>query len=198
MHLAIDRQQHPDDFILQVRAALAARQRIPMAPGPVPAAVLLPLFVKDDQYHLLFTKRTEHLQHHSGEISFPGGASHADDRTLLETALRETHEEVGIAPEHVEVLGMLDDFYSIHNYLVTPYVGVFPSGYQLRPNSEEIATIIEVPLNHFRNREIFRIEDWRWQGRQHPVYFYTFGEFEIWGLTAAILKQFLDLIWARG
>ncbi len=177
---------------------MAAHTRLPMAPGPVPSAVLVPLFMKDGEYHILFTKRTEQLNHHRGEISFPGGVCQAEDESPLQTALRETWEEVGIAPGDVEILGVLDDFYSIHHYLVTPYVGVFPGGYPLKVNTDEIRRIIEVPLSHLRNPKIFRMEDWAWKGRQHPVYFYTYQGDEIWGLTAAILKQFLDIVFAVG
>ena len=177
-----------------MKTALAAHVRVPMPPGPVPAAVLLPLCMKDGEYHILLTKRTEHLNHHRGEISFPGGSAEPDDTDLLQSALRETWEEVGIAPEDVEVLGVLDDFYSVHNYLVTPYVGIFPSHYPLRINTWEIERVLQVPLSHLLRPEIFRTEDWNWKGRQHPVHFYTYGEDEIWGLTAAILKQFLDLV----
>lgn len=177
----------------KIRAALAAHRRVPLEPGPVPAAVLIPLFMKEGAYHILFTKRTEHLNHHRGEISFPGGACHPDDGDRQQTALRETWEEVGILPGDVEILGELDDFYSIHNYLVTPYVGVFPAGYALTVNRGEIERIIEVPLSHLLNPEIFRSEDWSWRGRTSPVYFYSYNGDEIWGLTAAILKQFLDL-----
>jgi 8-oxo-dGTP pyrophosphatase MutT (NUDIX family) len=184
-----------DGFINRVRTALAAHLRVAMEPGPVPAAVLLPLYLKDGEYHLLFTKRTEHLEHHSGEISFPGGVCHPEEQNPLTAALRESWEEVGIAPADVDILGVLDDFYSIHNYLVTPYVGLIPANYPFCPSREEIANLIEVPLSHLRRPEIFRTEDWSWQGRKHPVYFFTYGEFEIWGLTAAILKQFLDLVW---
>jgi 8-oxo-dGTP pyrophosphatase MutT (NUDIX family) len=185
------------DLKERIKSALAAHERIPMPAGPVPAAVLLPLYRQEDGYHVLFTKRTEHLHHHRGEISFPGGVRHSDDRDLLATALRETWEEVGIAPEDVEVLGVLDDFYSVHNYLVTPFVGEFPAGYRLRANSAEIERIIDVPLVHLLRPEIFRTEDWNWKGRVHPVCFYTYGDDEIWGLTAAILKQFLDLVFAE-
>jgi 8-oxo-dGTP pyrophosphatase MutT (NUDIX family) len=176
-----------------IRAALVSHKRISMAAGPVPAAVLLPLFQKNGVYYILFTKRTEHLNHHRGEISFPGGVCHPEDRDTLQTALRETWEEVGIIPDDVDALGVLDDFLSIHNYLVTPYVGVFPPGYPYRVNKEEIERLIEVPLSHFRNPGMCRVEEWNWQGRAHPVYFYTFQSDEIWGLTAAILKQFLDI-----
>ena len=181
------------DRINSIRAALAAHERIPLPPGPVPAAVLIPLFQRHGEYHLLLTKRTEHLHHHRGEISFPGGVRHAEDRDLLDTALRETREEVGIPPERVEVLGVLDDFTSVYDYLVTPYVGLVPGDLELEINRDEIDRIIEVPLSHLLRPEIFRTEDWSWRGRVHPVHFYTFGDDEIWGLTAAILKQFLDL-----
>lgn len=168
-----------------------------MEPGPVPAAVLVPLFLEGGEYHVLFTKRTEHLNHHRGEISFPGGVCHPEDESPRGSALRETWEEVGIRPEDVDVLGELDDFYSIHNYLVTPVVGIFPSRYPLRANPAEIERIIAVPLAHLLRPEIFRAEDWSWKGRTHPVFFFTYEGDEIWGLTAAILKQFLDLIFPR-
>ena len=182
------------DLKHRIKSALAGHKRIPMSPGPVPAAVLLPFYLKEGECHILFTKRTEHLHHHRGEISFPGGVRHPEDRTMMETALRETREEVGIDPAVVDVLGMLDDFYSIHDYCVTPYVGFLPPDCRFRINPEEIERTIEVPLAHLLRPEIFRIEDWNWKGRTHPVYFYTYGDDEIWGLTAAILKQLLDLV----
>jgi 8-oxo-dGTP pyrophosphatase MutT (NUDIX family) len=165
-----------------------------MEPGPVPAAVLLPLFLKDGEFHLLFTKRTPHLTHHSGEISFPGGVRDPGDRDSAATALREAWEEVGILPADVEVLGELDDCHSIHNYLVTPVVGLFPADYRLTVNDAEIERIIEVPLSHFGKPGVFRVEDWQWQGKRRAMYFYVHGEDEIWGLTARILKQFLDVL----
>ena len=178
----------------KLKAALASRKRVPMAAGPVPAAVLLPLFLKDGEFHLLFTKRTSHLTHHSGEISFPGGVCDPGDRDSADTALREAWEEVGIAPADVEVLGDLDDCHSLHNYVVTPVVGVFPSGYRLTVNDAEIERLIEVPLSHFARPGVFRVEEWQWQGKTRPVYFYRHGDDEIWGLTARILKQFLDVL----
>jgi 8-oxo-dGTP pyrophosphatase MutT (NUDIX family) len=178
----------------RLKAALASRKRVPMEAGPVPAAVLLPLFLKDGEFHILFTKRTSHLTHHSGEISFPGGVCDPGDRDSADTALREAWEEVGIAPQDVEILGELDDTRSIHNYVVTPVVGVFPSGYRLTVNDTEIERIIEVPLSHFVRPGVFRVEHWQWEGRTRPVYFYRHGDDEIWGLTGRILKQFLDVL----
>ncbi|HEY6008853.1 MAG TPA: CoA pyrophosphatase [Geobacteraceae bacterium] len=185
------------DLNERIKTALAAHKRAPLSPGPVPAAVLLPLRERGEEYSVLFTKRTEHLHHHRGEISFPGGVCQPEDADSLQTALRETEEEVGIRAEAVRVLGVLDDFYSIHNYLVTPYVGVVAADYPLRINPDEIERIIEVPLPHLLRPEIFRSEDWSWKGRQQPVHFYTWGTDEIWGLTAAILKQFLDIVFGQ-
>ncbi|HEY5975699.1 MAG TPA: CoA pyrophosphatase [Geobacteraceae bacterium] len=178
----------------QIRDALARHHRATLQPGPVPAAVLVPLFVSQGEWHILFTKRTEQLTHHRGEISFPGGVCQPEDADSRVTALRETWEEVGIAPQEVEILGVLDDFFSVHDYLVTPYVGFFPGDLPLSINRGEIDRLIRVPIAHLRRPEIFRVEDWRWRGRPHPVYFYTYGQDEIWGLTAAILKQLLDLV----
>lgn len=167
-----------------------------MEAGPVPAAVLLPLFMKGGEYHLLFTKRTPHLTHHSGEISFPGGVCDPGDLDYADTARREAWEEVGIAPADVELLGELDDCHSIHNYLVTPVVGVFPENYPLTVNDAEIERLIEVPLSHFAKPEFRRIEYWEYKGmKDYPMYFYRYGEDEIWGLTARILKNFLDVLW---
>lgn len=182
------------DLNEKIKAALAAHARVPMAPGPVPSAVLVPVLLKNDEYHILFTKRTENLNHHRGEISFPGGVRQPEDEDSLRTALRETCEEVGIEPDDVEILGVLDDFYSIHGYLITPYVGMIPAAYDYRVNGSEIERIIEVPLRHLLNPDVFRIEDWTWKGRKHPVFFYSYRGDEIWGVTAAILKQFLDLV----
>ena len=178
----------------RLKEALASRRRVPMEAGPVPAAVLVPLFLRQGEFHLLFTKRTPHLTHHSGEISFPGGVCDPGDLDSADTALREAWEEVGIAPRDVEVLGELDDCHSIYNYLVTPVVGVFPEHYQLTVNDAEIERLIEVPLSHFETPGVLRIEHRLWQGKRRAVYFYRHGEDEIWGLTARILKQFLDVL----
>jgi 8-oxo-dGTP pyrophosphatase MutT (NUDIX family) len=180
----------------RLKAALAARRRVPMEAGPVPAAVLLPLFLKDGEYHLLFTKRTPHLTHHSGEISFPGGVCDPGDLDSADTAKREAWEEVGISPADIEILGELDDCHSIHNYVVTPVVGVFPENYPLTVNDAEIERLIEVPLSHLERPEFSRIEYWEYKGvKDYPMYFYRYGEDEIWGLTARILKNFLDVLW---
>jgi len=170
---------------------LFPRQTIPVG-SLRPAAVLVPLFQRNGNDHLLFTERTAHLEHHAGEISFPGGGHDTKDQNLSITALRETEEELGIPRNQVEILGRLDDFYSIHGYHVIPYIGVIPSPDNLQHDHFEIAGTFEAPLDYFRNPAIHRIENWRHRGRTHLVDFYQFEEHVIWGLTAAILRQFLE------
>jgi 8-oxo-dGTP pyrophosphatase MutT (NUDIX family) len=157
-----------------------------------PAAVLIPLYQHGDHDYLLFTERTAHLQHHAGEISFPGGGHDTDDPDLSATALRETEEELGIPRTQIELLGRLDDFYSIHGYHVVPFVGIIPRPVNLQHDPFEIAGTFEAPLDHFRNPSVHREEDWQHKGRTHPVDFYQFEKHVIWGLTGAILRQFLE------
>lgn len=162
------------------------------ATGLHPAAVLLPLYVRDGENTVLFTRRTEHLNHHRGEISFPGGRWQPEDADLQCTALRETAEEMGIRSADVTVLGRLDDFISVHGYHVVPFVGTFPWPYPFQADAREIAEVIEVPLATLQDPSRWRQEDWQHRGRRHPVDFCAVGKHEIWGLTAAILRQFLQ------
>jgi 8-oxo-dGTP pyrophosphatase MutT (NUDIX family) len=158
-----------------------------------PAAVLLPLLIREGEDCVLFTRRTAHLPHHAGEISFPGGGRHAGDIDLAATALRETEEEIGVPVGSIELHGRLDDFWSIHGYHVVPYVGTIPYPFAYQVADHEIAELIEAPLDHFRAPGVHHVEDWTHRGRVHPVDFYRFGEHLIWGLTAAILRQFLEV-----
>ncbi len=178
---------------LAIRKALGNFPRRTFAVGNLrPSAVLLPLFERNGESHLLFTRRTDDVKHHQGEISFPGGAWERQDKDLQATALRETEEEVGLKAGDVEVLGRLDDFESIHGYHVVPFVGMFSLPYSFEADPREIAEIIEVPITRLRDPAIYRVEDWTHKGRQIPVCFYTIDQYEIWGLTAGILRQFLD------
>ena len=174
------------------RALAAHPARTIAVDGRHPAAVLLPVYVREETATVLFTRRTEHLKHHRGEISFPGGRWQPADADLQATALRETEEELGIRAADVTVLGRLDDFVSVHGYHVVPFVGTFPWPYGLRVDAGEIAEVIEVPLTTLRDPDLWRQEDWRHRGRRYPVHFCLVGEHVIWGLTAAILRQFLQ------
>jgi 8-oxo-dGTP pyrophosphatase MutT (NUDIX family) len=157
-----------------------------------PAAVLIPLYQREDRDYLLFTERTAHLEHHAGEIAFPGGGHDAGDADLSATARRETEEELGIAQTQIGILGRLDDFYSIHGYHVVPFVGTIPRPDNLQHDPFEIAGTFEAPLEFFRDPSVHHVEDWQHLGRTHVVDFYQFEQHVIWGLTAAILRQFLE------
>lgn len=187
------------DFIDQIQNLLSSRQRRVIEHPPFPhAAVLVPLFQKDGDCHLLFTKRSEEVKYHKGEISFPGGVVDEEDRELIHTALREAREEIGLKESDVQIIGILDDIVTITEFIVTPIVGLFPYPYPYKVSEVEIAELIEVPLaslldeNSFSEREIFR------GGQKEIVYAYQYGKHIIWGATARILKQFLDLIPSPG
>lgn len=160
----------------------------------IPAAVLIPLFVKDGEVQVLLTVRTDTVEAHKGQISFPGGAHEDVDPDMQATALRETEEEVGIKPKDVQVLGQLDQLITITDFIVTPFVGVIPHPYKYVPNHDEISELIEVPLAFFLNDDNLRTENRDFRGRPVTVYFYQYGAHTIWGVTARILRDFLTLL----
>ena len=118
----------------QIRQALAAREKKVISDSSLTdSAVLVPLFEKDGRCHIVFTKRTDHLHHHKGQISFPGGGRHPEDRSMLETALRESREEIGLKESDVEILGELDDAATVTSlYRIVPFVGVIPYPYDFK------------------------------------------------------------------
>jgi len=158
------------------------------------ASVLIPLFFRDGVPHVLFTKRTESLRNHAGQISFPGGARDESDPTPLHAALRETHEELGIPAQQVEVLGLLDEIPTITQFRVVPFVGVIPSNFPYLANPAEIEEIIEVPIAHLLKPEIQRRELREVFGGEREIYFYDYGEHVIWGATARMLRNLLQII----
>ena len=158
------------------------------------AAVLIPLFKKRGEYHLLFTRRTDQVEHHKGQISFPGGRKDEADEDLLTTALREAEEEMGIHKKDVRILGELDDICTVTKFCVSPFVGLIPYPYSFKVNPREIEEVIEVPLSVFLEKSNFRKEFRELQGKMWPVYFYRHDHHTIWGATASIVKQLLDLL----
>jgi len=158
------------------------------------SAVLAPLFLREGEPWLLFTKRPTTLRRHAGQISFPGGARDDEDPTPLHTALRETQEELGIPEERVEVLGMLDEIPTITSFRIVPFVGAIPADFPLRPNPEEIAELIEVPVRALLSPTLPRVEMWNVMEKEREVYFYDYGAHVIWGATARILKDLLAII----
>ena len=154
------------------------------------AAVLVPLFKSDGQYQVLFTKRSNQVEEHKGQISFPGGGVEEGDRTLEETALRESFEEVGLQKEDVSILGQLDDTLTVASrFVIHPFVGLIPFPYPFALSAAEVKRIIQIPLDFFSepSHHLFRRE-----GYTGPSFDYE-GDV-IWGATALIMEHLLDLL----
>lgn len=152
----------------------------------------MPLFVRDGALWVVLTRRTETVEHHRGQISFPGGGAEAEDENLLATALRETDEEIGVAAADVRYLGELSPIVTVTDFYVEPFVGAIPQPYAYRPAEAEIAEVIEAPVGALLDPGILEMRDF--PGRPEPVLFYHHGEHVIWGATARILKEFLDAL----
>ena len=177
---------------LKQNLAQRRKQRIVDA-SRTSAAVLVPIYYKQGQYYILLIKRTEWVEKHKGEISFPGGARNESDRTLLDTALRESAEEIGLAPDRVEVLGELDDEVSIKtSYIITPFVGLIPWPYQFKVDGVETEELIEVPISVLQDSGYSRQE--LREGKPVTTYFYNYQGRIIWGATARILNKFLGIL----
>jgi len=183
------------NFVDQIGTILSSRKRRVIEHPPFShAAVLVPLFKKGDGCHLLFTKRSDQVKHHKGEISFPGGVVDEEDLELINTALREADEEIGLKKSDVQILGILDDIVTITQFIVTPIVGLFPYPYPFKVSEVEIAELIEVPLSSLLREKSFSEKEMIRGGQKEIVYAYQYEKHIIWGATARILKQFLDLI----
>jgi 8-oxo-dGTP pyrophosphatase MutT (NUDIX family) len=160
------------------------------------AAVLLPLFKNATDYHLVFTKRTDTLKHHKGQVSFPGGSFEPADGDLLTTALRESYEEVGIQPDHVSILGRLDDLATFStNFTISPFVGLIPYPYPFRPNPVEVAMVFDVPVSVLADpavgRSYVRARD---DGATIEDYEFSINGQVIWGATARIVRHLLSVM----
>ena len=183
------------DFVDKIRTILSSRKRRVIEHPPFShAAVLVPLFKKGEDCHLLFTKRSDQVKYHKGEISFPGGVVDEEDLELISTALREAHEEIGLKKSDVQIIGILDDIVTITEFIVTPIVGLFPYPYPFKVSEVEIAELIEVPLSSLLHEECFSEKEIIRGGQKEVIYAYQYEKHLIWGATARILKQFLDLI----
>ncbi|MBW1722041.1 MAG: CoA pyrophosphatase [Deltaproteobacteria bacterium] len=189
-----------DEFPGIIQGLLARRQPMVIEPKGGryrEAAVLIPLLKDGNEYKVLMTKRTERVEEHKGQISFPGGGIEPGDRSFKETALRETYEEVGIHPRDVTILGRMDDILTLSsNFVIHPVVGRVPYPYDFSINPLEVERILLVPLSVFlpggsRGPETERIS---WGGKiyETPVYRYD-GEI-IWGATARLMHGFVEML----
>lgn len=162
---------------------------IPEGEAPKPAAVLVPLVVRDGGLRLLLTERQPHLRKHAGQIAFPGGRIDAGDADAVAAALRETQEETGITPAFVEPLGFLDTYLTSTNYLVVPVVAVLQPGFTAVPHEAEVKDVFEVPLGFLMNPAHHERHSRDWQG--HVRYYYAMpwqGRY-IWGATAGMIRN---------
>jgi len=155
------------------------------------AAVLMLFYSRNGELYVLMTKRTEDVEHHKGQISFPGGSHDDVDSDLVVTALRESEEEIGLPREVVRVLGLFDEYETPSGFSITPVVASAETLPLLTPHAAEVAAILEVPVSLFMDKQNERVEQRAPLGIPLNVYFYRFGEYEIWGATAAILRSFL-------
>ncbi len=184
-----------EDLRQRIHTALAARERkVIRGDDLIPAAVLLPLFGKGEECHVLLTKRTEKVKTHKGEISFPGGVYDQEDRTLEKTVLRESFEEIALREKDVEILGCLDDVETLTRYMIRPFVGIFPYPYPFVINGEEIEEIIEIPLGPVLQKDRFEKKKVPLERGERIIYTYRYREQVIWGATAKILTDLVDLI----
>jgi 8-oxo-dGTP pyrophosphatase MutT (NUDIX family) len=197
--------------IADVRAALrrprpGRQAHITMAPQPRAfdpdpgthprqAGVLLLLYPADGALHLVLTVRSASLHHHSGQVSLPGGGWESGDRSLAETALREAGEETGMATEGVEILGPLTPVHvAPSNNTIHPFVGYAPHRPAFRPDTSEVAELLQIPVAQLLDPATRREEDWTVRGSVLRVPFFAIGRHKVWGATAIVLAEFLALL----
>lgn len=152
------------------------------------AAVLVPL-VERDEWQVILTKRTDHLNHHPGQISFPGGRADKEDITPVDTALRETEEEIGISHNLIDLAGVIEPYVTVTHFHVVPVVGFVDPSYQVSMDTFEVAEVFEVPLSVLTNPDGYRQESIFWEGKWRKYWELNYNGYRIWGATAAMLHS---------
>lgn len=158
------------------------------------AAVLVPVITGTTGIEILLTQRTDLVEHHKNQISFPGGTVDNEDKSIIDAALRETEEELGIPSDCVEILGIIDEVTTPSHFLITPVVGILKSLPRLRLNRIEVQRAFTVPLAFFDNENNMRLEHREFEGKKREVYFYEYENKTIWGVTAFIIRLLLRRI----
>ena len=147
--------------------------------------MLMPLFYSQGQYHILFTERSDEVVFHKGQVCFPGGTREPSDSDLLQTVLREAEEEIGLKAKDIEILGELDDIITfVTNYVISPFVAFISHPNSLRTNGREVKGAFSVPLSFLIDEANFKQDSYAYEYEGHVI----------WGATARILKQFIDLL----
>lgn len=181
---------------IKKKLSTTASQQLIKDDHRIKAAVLIPLFREGGEWQVLFTRRSQNVQDHKGQVSFPGGAFEWIDKDLEATALRETEEEIGIPAKKIQILGRMDPFPSISNYLITPVVGLLELPFQIKIAVEEVDKVFSIGINWLADNRNYEERDYiRTNGSVEKVLFYKEFEGElVWGITARILTRFLELI----
>ena len=187
-----------EDFETRLAGALEAHRPQEMTvPGARAAAVLIPI-VLEPEPTLLFTVRTDTVRSHKGQISFPGGSVDETDDSRAATSVRETEEEIGLDPANVRLVGELDTFPTfVSGYVVTPFVGILDREPSLKPNPAEVARVLRVPVASLSN-EIRREPGFTHGERTYPTEAWVWEDHVIWGVTARIVRQFLEILGEAG
>ena len=160
------------------------------------SAVKILIMNKDMKPHVLLTKRSQKVSTHKGQISFPGGGFDEIDGNILNTAFRETFEEVGIPQEDIEFIGQFDDYVSLFGFHISCFIGAIDYPYNYNFNKDEIDDYVEAPLSLFIDQKYDRVEYYNHEGKEYRIFFYNYLNYEIWGLTARILTDFAAKIFA--
>ena len=161
--------------------------------GHRPAAVLVPLYAKAGEVFLVLQVRTYNVDQHKGQISFPGGMRDPQDRDAVDTALRESCEEIGLRPQDVQVVGLLDDSLTITGFRITPVVGRIPADYAFRTNPDEVHKLLQVPWSLFVSESNLLHGRLRHDDVTFEVDYYPYEGYQIWGATARIIRHLVDL-----
>lgn len=159
-----------------------------------PAAVLVPIQERADGDYLVLTKRADGLPTHKGQIAFPGGRIDSSDADAVEAALRESYEEIGLPRDCVRILGQLDQVTAGYGFVVTPVVAIIPSQCHFRIDPAETAAVTSVPIKALMEASHFVIDDHLSLGG-HPSYHFYVNGWDVWGVTARIIVQFLELVY---
>ena len=177
----------------KIRQALADHHPLNNSRVRKRASVLIPLLESEGEIYVMLTRRSSEMRSHPGQVSFPGGKQDNNDENSLQTALRETHEEIGLPAENVDVIGTLDQILSLHYYLVTPYVGLIPSDFVPVPNTDEIESVFKVPLAFFMKSENHWSEEKKTFASPVLVHHFEYQGYDIWGLTAKLIFRLLEV-----
>jgi 8-oxo-dGTP pyrophosphatase MutT (NUDIX family) len=157
-----------------------------------PAAVLFPIVLRDSGATVLLTQRTAHLRDHAGQISFPGGRVELDDLSPTHTALRETEEEIGLAREHIEIIGFLPEYRTGTGFRVIPVVALVTPPFDLLPDPFEVAEVFEVPLEFLLDPDNHKPHSLHYRGALRHFFAMSYGDYFIWGATAGMIRSLTE------